>query len=99
MIKSKKKRSPEQRFATTGERRWPLIAVTLIVAGGLSALSFSFNERARSLKRSLVGGSGPTADIPDLFVNVRTHGEGVGFRHLVTDASDFLSKREPLFHD
>ena len=35
MRKSKKKRSPEQRPAMAGGRRWPLIAVTIVVAVGI----------------------------------------------------------------
>ena len=54
MIKSKKKRSPEQRFATTGERRWPLIAGTLIVAVGIiSAIVLLQREGAEF--ESLIG--------------------------------------------
>ena len=46
MNKSKKKRSSEQRPATTDGRRWPLIAVTIVVAVGIvSAIVLVQGER------------------------------------------------------
>ena len=46
MSKSKKKRSSEQRPAMTDERRWPLIAVTIVAAVGIvSAIVLVQGER------------------------------------------------------
>ena len=46
MSKSKKKRPPEQRSAITDGRRWPLVAVSLVVAVGIiSAIVLLQGER------------------------------------------------------